>query len=405
MKIDLSYNPNTVNKSNIKNNGYKFVNINTTPYEIYNFLVNNGYSICVSKLNGDSKYKKMKPQNFISSQIIVIDIDNNNLSNYISYDSIINNEFINKYASFIYTTHNHTDSHHRYRIFFILDQKITDCNIYKELINKLISKFNSDKKTSSIVQMFFGNTECKTNIFWGNILPVSLIKNIKPPQKNKYIYDSDIKKENINHIVDDNTVILYTDGSYSIKTGTGGYGFIVLYRGMEYKNSGAFKNSTSQRMELIAIQHGLSFIYKSIYHKLNKNINITIFTDSNYSNNVINNIIPKYKDVKVNKTKVHKKPYILGYKNKNIFEIKKMMDKGNIQSKKKDTGKDAYKNLDLIDDINTYYKILPIKSIWIKRKNGNEYNNLCDNMAKKSHENINYDTIPIDIKKSQDNHH
>ena len=68
-----------------------------------------------------SNYRKT--QNFICSDFIAVDIDGG-----IKIDDMINDEYIKKNCSFIYTTPSHTENNHRFRIVFLLESSIIKTN-------------------------------------------------------------------------------------------------------------------------------------------------------------------------------------------------------------------------------------------------------------------------------------
>ena len=52
-------------------------------------------------------------------------------------------------------------------------------------------------------------------------------------------------------------VELYTDGACSGNPGPGGYGAILIFKGIEKEISGAFAETTNNRMEIYAVIAGL----------------------------------------------------------------------------------------------------------------------------------------------------
>jgi len=75
-------------------------------------------------------------------------------------------------------------------------------------------------------------------------------------------------------------VQIYTDGACSGNPGPGGYGVILQYGNKRKELSGGFKNTTNNRMELMAIIAGLS--------ALNEPCEVELYTDSQYIVNAIN---------------------------------------------------------------------------------------------------------------------
>ena len=69
-------------------------------------------------------------------------------------------------------------------------------------------------------------------------------------------------------------VFLFTDGACSGNPGPGGWGALLRYRGHEKELSGGETDTTNNRMELLAVIHGLE--------ALKRPIRVRICTDSQY---------------------------------------------------------------------------------------------------------------------------
>ena len=89
---------------------------------------------------------------FISADVLVADIDKNYTLN-----EACNNDFVRKYASFIYTTPNHTEQAHRFRIVFTLNRRIFDADSYFCAEDALSDYVPLDPSTKSCAQCFYGN--------------------------------------------------------------------------------------------------------------------------------------------------------------------------------------------------------------------------------------------------------
>lgn len=139
---------------------------------------------------------------------------------------------------------------------------------------------------------------------------------------------------------------LYTDGASSGNPGPGGYGTILrtIYRGsneelngklIEKEFSGGFRNTTNNRMELMAVIVGLEAL-KSIRQQ------VTIYSDSKY---VIDAI---------------EKRWVYGWINK---------------------GFEGKKNKDLWLRLMSLYKLHDINLVWVKGHAGHPLNERCDKLA------------------------
>lgn len=77
------------------------------------------------------------------------------------------------------------------------------------------------------------------------------------------------------------SVDLYTDGACSGNPGKGGFGAVLLYRGVERRVSGYFEQTTNNRMEIFAVIAGL--------RELKVECDVTIYSDSAYVVNAFQN--------------------------------------------------------------------------------------------------------------------
>ncbi len=70
------------------------------------------------------------------------------------------------------------------------------------------------------------------------------------------------------------SVELFTDGACSGNPGPGGWAALLRYNGVEKEISGGERETTNNRMEMIAVIEGLS--------ALKKTSRVTVYTDSQY---------------------------------------------------------------------------------------------------------------------------
>ncbi len=76
-------------------------------------------------------------------------------------------------------------------------------------------------------------------------------------------------------------VILYTDGACSGNPGIGGWGAVLIYRGIEKRISGADGSTTNNRMEITAVIEGLKC--------LKEPCEVDVYSDSAYTVNAFLN--------------------------------------------------------------------------------------------------------------------
>lgn len=134
-------------------------------------------------------------------------------------------------------------------------------------------------------------------------------------------------------------VEIYTDGACSGNPGPGGYGVILKYGSHIKEISGAFENTTNNRMELMAVIKGLE--------ALKYPCRVTVYSDSRYLIDAMNK----------------------GW-------VKRWAARG----WKRSNGEPA-QNADLWQRILKLSEIHQIKWVWVKGHAENEYNNRCDKLA------------------------
>lgn len=134
-------------------------------------------------------------------------------------------------------------------------------------------------------------------------------------------------------------VNIYTDGACSGNPGNGGYSAILIYNGIEKIISGFEKDTTNNRMELMAAIKGLE--------ALKEPCNVDLYSDSAYLVDAFN----------------------LGW-------IKDWQLKGWKNSQNK-----PVKNIDLWEKILSLTTVHTVNFIKVKGHSDNEYNNRCDKIA------------------------
>ena len=134
-------------------------------------------------------------------------------------------------------------------------------------------------------------------------------------------------------------VTIYTDGACSGNPGNGGWGAILMTAGKQKEMSGNEKNTTNNRMELMAAIKALE--------KLNKPCNVELYSDSAYMCNA----------------------FLLGW-------LGSWKQKGWSGADKK-----PVKNIDLWERLDKLTQIHNVTFIKVKGHADNEYNNRCDKLA------------------------
>lgn len=140
-------------------------------------------------------------------------------------------------------------------------------------------------------------------------------------------------------------VEIYSDGACLGNPGPGGWGAILMAKDKKKEISGSESDTTNNRMELTAVIEALKTLKKPAQVKL--------YTDSKY---VIDGIT------------------------KWIFSWKK--------TQWRNSNRKLVKNADLWQNLDYEVQKHKIKWIWVKGHNGNFYNELVDNLARKQAESI-----------------
>lgn len=135
------------------------------------------------------------------------------------------------------------------------------------------------------------------------------------------------------------SVQLYTDGSCLGNPGPGGYGALLIYNGHKKELSQGFKNTTNNRMELLAVIEGLK--------ALSQPCKIDLTTDSNYVKDGITKWIKNWK--------------------KNGW---------------KTASKQPVKNVDLWKKLDDAVQSHDISWHWVKGHSGHPENELVDDLAR-----------------------
>ena len=134
-------------------------------------------------------------------------------------------------------------------------------------------------------------------------------------------------------------VTLYTDGACSGNPGPGGYGAILIYNGVEKEISGGEKNTTNNKMEMMAVIKGLEM--------LKEPCEVFVYSDSAY---VVNSI---------------EKGWIYSWK-KNGW---------------KKSDKKEVKNIELWERLLKLMEIHKVTFLKVKGHADDELNNRCDRLA------------------------
>ena len=158
----LSINQNFINKASsdaFKKYAHSFEPMDISSEELAEYI-NQGFAFCSQFKDG-----VRKSANFTASGFLAVDIDHG-----LTIEIAQADPYFQKYASILYTTPNHTEEKHRFRIVFELEEPITDRDRMQLALTSLIRRFGADGSCKDACRIFFGSSGSKPVIV-GNRLP------------------------------------------------------------------------------------------------------------------------------------------------------------------------------------------------------------------------------------------
>ncbi len=104
-------------------------------------------------------------------------------------------------------------------------------------------------------------------------------------KKNPYSYNNEANQEFVNQLLSQKNIVIFTDGGALGNPGKGGYGAVLQFMRdnsiLRKEISGGFRETTNNRMELLAIIEAIKSTKSSSFP-------ISIFSDSKYVVDAIN---------------------------------------------------------------------------------------------------------------------
>jgi len=134
-------------------------------------------------------------------------------------------------------------------------------------------------------------------------------------------------------------VTIYTDGACSGNPGPGGYGTVLIYNGTRKELSEGYKDTTNNRMEMMAVIKGL----EALRHPCK----VTVYSDSKYVVDAI------------------EKGWLRNWQKNNWIK----------------SNKEKALNVDLWKRMLKLMEIHDVSFQWVKGHHVNEENNRCDQLA------------------------
>jgi hypothetical protein len=176
MKISISINPEIINKNeNNANMGYLPGGYRSITIPEFVQVIKAGIAWTPGKYIDNHRIKS----NFIQTNIIGIDIDHGLL-----LQDVFKDPFVLNNALLLYTSFQHTNEAHRFRIIFKLTKIIKSIKAFETIAKVLIQYFNADKQCKDVTRLFYGNTKAKVKYF-GKTLNLNNLHKIEVKSKIK----------------------------------------------------------------------------------------------------------------------------------------------------------------------------------------------------------------------------
>jgi hypothetical protein len=107
---------------------------------------------------------RRRKENFRAAWHIALDFDSKDSRS--ALDHLAEQDWIDYYASFAYTTPSHTDQEPKARVVWVFPEPITDLEQYEELYQALLWRFDwADRAAKDGLRLFYGSEGCKV---WNN---------------------------------------------------------------------------------------------------------------------------------------------------------------------------------------------------------------------------------------------
>lgn len=121
--------------------------------------INNGHPFCAQML------KRRSNVNFIGTNVLTVDIDEG-----WTLQEFLNDDFVKRYGTLVYTTPSHTEAQNKMRGVFVLERGIFDAVEMRAALTGVIRKFGGDQACKDVCRLFFGS-KGSNPIILGNVLP------------------------------------------------------------------------------------------------------------------------------------------------------------------------------------------------------------------------------------------
>jgi len=211
MKLHLSINTNLIDKGDPEKPGW--INAEFTLEEFVSHI-KRGHAYSGGVIKEGRSSKKPAAADIAYAQILSVDVDNEKkiynkdtksydkfkkelADEYLPFDIAAADPFVVENALLIYTSPSHTEEWHRFRIVFLLPEKIHDIVEWAEIATALIKKYDSDKSCKNIDRFFYGHSMCEMHVY-GNQLDSKVLQSLNHAEEKENYEVVKYKKSGLN---------------------------------------------------------------------------------------------------------------------------------------------------------------------------------------------------------------
>ena len=152
MKLSIHNTVGKASKEQLSQLGDNWLNVECTWTEAFELITVDGVAT-----SAELWTENRCDANFVSRQLIMIDIDDG-----MTIEDLFKDDFYNLYGAGFYVTPSHTDENHRFRIIFRLECKETDKERYKKTVKGLMSVYNhADAACKDASRLYYGTPNCE----------------------------------------------------------------------------------------------------------------------------------------------------------------------------------------------------------------------------------------------------
>jgi hypothetical protein len=161
----LDHKPNSDDKQAFKSLSTDFENVDITVQELAAHI-GLGHSFCAQHTN------RRAAKNFLCMEVLAVDIDDG-----WTLAEALEDGFIKQFATIVYPTPNHTETHNRFRVVFELPRAIKTGAEMTNAYQGIIRKFGGDEACKDPCRLFFGSKNFEPIVI-GNVMPNDILTEI-----------------------------------------------------------------------------------------------------------------------------------------------------------------------------------------------------------------------------------